>query len=51
MVHIEIFHAENQRPRPKSLVYRPWKYKHTDTKTHRQTDNYAPKPEIDFEKL
>ena len=51
MVHIEIFHAKNQHLRPKSMVYRPWIDKHTDTKTHRQTDNYAPKPEVDFEKL
>ena len=51
MVHIEIFHAKNQHPWPKSMVYRPLKDKHTDTKTHRQTDNYAPKPEVDFGKL
>ena len=50
MVHIEIFHAKNQHPRPKSMVYRPWIDKHTETKTQRQTDNYAPKPEVDFEK-
>ena len=51
MVHIEIFHAKNQHPWPKSMVYRPWIDKHTDTKTHRQTDNYAPKPEVDLEKF
>ena len=51
MFHIEIFHAKNQHPRQKTMVYRPWIDKHTKTKTHRQTDNYAPKPEVDFEKL